>query len=248
MTTMALSASSIVRTGLRNVFRQLNVDIRSFNPDDHAELRRAKIIRNNSASLILDVGANVGRYARSLRTTGYTGKIISFEPLSSAFGKLERHSANDPLWDCHNCALGRTDGESEINISANSVSSSLLPMDEAHIKAAPQSAYIGKEKIKVRHLDRNIIEMMQDDAIFLKLDVQGFEHEVLAGAQEILPNVFGIEIELSLTSLYSGHLSFRQLIDLLDDFGFTPVSMERGLTDPETGHILQIDGIFIRQR
>ena len=69
--------------------------------------------------LALDVGANEGQFASQLRGGGFRGKIISFEPLSAAFAALRRKCDRDADWSCHKLAIGDTDGEAIINISAN---------------------------------------------------------------------------------------------------------------------------------
>ena len=236
-----------VKELVRSFLRNMNLDVRRYNPVDDAGIRRARILATQDISLVLDVGANVGGYGLSLRRHGYAGRIVSFEPLSDAFATLSGHTRSDPRWTGFHCALGSETGTAEINVAGNSVSSSFLPMLDNHVELAPQSIYIGKEQVEIRRLDRALIGDVANERIFLKLDVQGYETTVLSGAADILPSVAGIEIELSLTPLYAGHPSFRQTIDLLDDQGFTLVSTERGLTDPKTGQILQIDGIFLRR-
>jgi hypothetical protein len=61
-------------------------------------------------------------------TIGYTGRIVSFALLRDAFAILQQTPARDPLWESHNIAFGDSAGTATINISANSHSSSLLPV------------------------------------------------------------------------------------------------------------------------
>src|SRR5437660_1048846 len=99
--------------------------------------RRHCWMQELGVTLLLDVGANVGQYAESMRKQGYTKRIVSFEPLSEAFAELERRSSDDPDWECRNSALGASDETSEIYIAGNSQSSSLLVMNQRHVDAAP---------------------------------------------------------------------------------------------------------------
>src|SRR6476659_2537452 len=62
-------------------------------------------IANRNIDLVLDVGANVGQFATSLREKGYAGQIESFEPVSSVFQALADTARNDPRWNVHNMAL-----------------------------------------------------------------------------------------------------------------------------------------------
>ena len=118
---------------------------------DHL-LRRATLMRKREIDLVLDVGANKGQFGLSLRNQiGYRGRIVSFEPLSEAFAELRRIAARDVAWSCHNLALGDETGSATINISANSHSSSLLPVSEHTLEIEPSVAYLGHETVKFRH-------------------------------------------------------------------------------------------------
>jgi hypothetical protein len=85
-----------------------------------------------------------------------------------------------------------------------------------------------------------------NDRLWIKLDVQGYEHTVLDGAMQAIAQTRVVESELSLVPLYEGQHLYRDIIDQLESLGFGLVSIERGFTDPNTGHVLQVDGIFVR--
>jgi FkbM family methyltransferase len=145
--------------------------------------RRIKFLKNNAISVVIDVGANIGQYGSELRSIGYEGKIISFEPTNDAFTKLEALSKKDKKWDVFHYSLGEFDGDSEINISKNSVSSSLLNNLPQLIESAPAAAFVAKEKISVKKLDTIFNDLRTDsDAVYLKIDTQGYENMVLNGA------------------------------------------------------------------
>src|SRR5690242_17748917 len=115
--------------------------------------RRSRLTAHRKIDLLLDVGANTGQFARSMRELGFSGRIISFEPLHDAFLSLQETAKNDPLWDVQNYALGERDGVATINVSQNLLSSSLLPMLPAHEAGAPESKYVRAEEITIRTLD-----------------------------------------------------------------------------------------------
>jgi FkbM family methyltransferase len=198
--------------------------------------------------LVLDVGANRGQFASELRYWGYTGNIVSFEPLTSAHGELSLASADDPKWDAYpQCALGDHIGEVEINIAGNSESSSILPMLESHRSAAPESAYQGKEIVPINTLDTVAEQYLKDArAPFLKIDTQGFEWQILDGARDTLPHIKGILVELSLTPLYEGQHLWREVIDRLEAEGFALWAFTPVFSDKASGRSLQVDGIFYR--
>jgi FkbM family methyltransferase len=210
------------------------------------DVRRAKLLRSIGVDLVLDVGANAGQYTRRLRLAGYDGRIVSFEPLSDAFAALERNAARDPLWSARRLALGDEDGTREIHVAGNSWSSSLLDMGERHLASAPESAYVGSETVPVARLDSVWDEVVESDRRpFLKLDVQGFEMHALRGADEHLDRLAGVQVELALTTLYRGDSPWREVVDHLEERGFELAGLEPGFEDPDSGRMLQADGVFI---
>ncbi|MBE9046128.1 FkbM family methyltransferase [Pleurocapsales cyanobacterium LEGE 10410] len=233
---------------IKNLATELGWEIRRYHPAVSEIPRMYQSLAYHQIDLVLDVGANVGQYAMLLRKLGYAGKIVSFEPLSSAYSRLKTISDKDSLWEvAPRTAIGNENNEIEINISANSQSSSVLGILDSHLKAASNSAYVGSETVKLSRLD-TVAQGYLDNAssVFLKIDVQGFEKQVLEGATKILPQIKGIEIELSLVPLYQGQPLFQEMLDLLDGLGYELYAVIPGLADPKTGRLLQMDGIFFR--
>ncbi|MDQ2719836.1 MAG: FkbM family methyltransferase [Bacteroidota bacterium] len=209
--------------------------------------RRMNLLNHFRINKIFDIGANIGNYAVKIRKLGFKGEIISFEPLTKAYKILEEKALSDAKWKTLNFALGSRDEETFINIAGNCDSSSLLEMLPDHINSAPQSSYIGKEKIIVHKLDTIIVDYYKKgDQIFLKIDTQGFEKEVLNGSIESLSKITGIQLELSIIPLYNGGILYLEMIEFLKSNGFDLFSLENGFSNPDTGQLLQVDGIFFR--
>ncbi len=212
------------------------------------QLRLVRMLAANGIDLVLDVGANDGGYATTIREAGYRGRILSFEPLSSAHARLVAATADDPLWAAApRMAIGEEDGEVTINIAGNSASSSILPMTDSHRSAAPESSYVGSETVAVRRLD-GVGHPLLDAAAapFLKIDTQGYEKQVLAGAAGLLPRLQGVQVELSLLHLYENQVLWRDMIAALERAGFDLWALVPGFFDPRSGRMLQCDGIFFR--
>ena len=200
-------------------------------------------------NLVLDVGASAGDYSAALRRSGYEGRIWSYEPLREAFGLLEKAAASDPLWRTINSGCGATAGSATIHVAKNSCSSSLLPMHDLHLANAPESEYIAQEMISVCSLDDSVMPSLSaGDRLWLKIDAQGYEAEVLRGATRLMPHVSALEIELSLVPLYQRQLLIGEMISTLYQLGFRMigVSPKPVFSEPETGYALQIDGIFVK--
>ncbi len=233
---------------IRRIFNLLGWDLRRRNAVTSPEVQLLKALETVKIDVIFDIGANTGQFARGLRSEGYRGRLISFEPLSSARKELTRLADNDVNWTVHSqAAIGSTEGEVEINISGNSVSSSLLPMLESHSGAAANSSYIGRELVPVVCLDSVAMEYLEKDSnLFIKIDTQGYEWQVLDGAQQSLQKAKGVLCELSLIPLYEGGHLWRDLIDRLQSEGFVLWAIQKGFIDPRNGRSLQVDAVFLR--
>lgn len=222
------------------------VAARGFEIRRHPAARRQKMFLRHGVDLVLDVGAADGGHARQLRQFGYTGRIVSFEPLSEPFAALAEQADRDPLWTARNHALGDEAGEAVINVASNSTSSSLLPMLPAHRDAEPRVGYVGTETIRVERLDDVAGELVRPgDGVFLKLDTQGFERQVLAGGPEVLAGCVGLQLEMSFVPLYEGGMLVDEAIATAYSAGFHLTVIEQGWASP-TGQMLQADGIFFR--
>ena len=207
------------------------------------------MLASHNVSLVLDVGANCGQYARRLRDSGYVGRIVSFEPQSEAHRELQVAASSDPNWiAADRVAIGASRATLQINISGNSVSSSLLPMLDSHSSAAPESVYIGTETVEVVPLDELAPRYVKSvDRTLLKIDAQGYEASILDGAAETLKRAVGVATEMSFTPLYQGQLVFRDMYDRLTGLGFVPWGVFPGFSDNNSGRMLAFDGIFFRE-
>ena len=205
------------------------------------------LIRDLNVSVVLDVGANEGEFGEDLRSRGFNGRLVSFEPRRAAFARLNERAARDLDWTVHQMALGDRRTEVTINVAANSVSSSILEMDPAHIEAAPQAEYVATERVNQARLDDLSDEVTaRHDIVALKLDVQGYERTVLRGAAEMLARVAVLHIELSLAPVYTGAPDWRALMDGLIAQGFQLYALEPVFCNPTTGQTLQVDAVFRR--
>ena len=152
---------------------------------DPFDRRLVKMLDHFGISTVIDGGANIGQFGRSLRNAGFSGRIFSAEPLSAAYAELSASARGDSLWTTERLAFSDKEGWINMNIAANSVSSSALPMLAAHSDAAPDSVYIGTEPAPSTMSDAFVARHGIDPSVpSLKLDVQGDEGTALAGATE----------------------------------------------------------------
>ena len=197
---------------------------------------------------VLDIGANTGQFAASIPRAKVRGRIVSVEPLQQAFEELCDHAAKDPAWTVERAAVSATPGTVTMNVSSNSVSSSVLPMLERHTAAAPDSHYVATEEVAATTVDDLVRRHGLDPATtMLKIDVQGHELAVLEGAAETLDRFGAVRAELSVVPLYEGQALLPQVVDLLHGHRLDLWVLEPGFTDPVTRRQLQFDGTFFRR-
>ncbi|WP_425287815.1 FkbM family methyltransferase [Mycobacterium avium] len=216
----------------------------------HWKRHFVKQLAAHQVTVVFDVGANTGQYTEGLRKAGYQGRIISFEPLSQPFSRLENRAAKDALWNCSRYAIGDFDGTIRVHVAGNAgQSSSVLPMLKSHQDAYPPANYVGVEEVPIHRLDSVAPQMLHStDVSFLKIDVQGFEKQVLEGSKETIENrCAGLQLELSFLPLYEGSMLIPEALELVYSLGFTLTGLLPCFTDPRDCKMLQADGIFFRE-
>jgi FkbM family methyltransferase len=208
---------------------------------------RARILELAAIDVVLDVGANVGQYAQSLREWGFRGRIVSFEPQTEQFRELAALAARDGNWDCLRLALGPDDGEAELTITGRSEMSSLLHVRKHVAAASDDWRPVATEVVPTRRLDSIADDVLNEgERTFLKLDVQGYELGALGGAPETLRRVEGVETELSLAPLYEGQSYYHDVIDLIESAGFELAALKPGHFHFPSGRLGDLDVIFMR--
>lgn len=211
--------------------------------------RRSQLLAEG-IGLVVDVGANVGQYAGGLRRESFDGDILSIEPLRSAYALLRDAAEKDPRWHVANAALGSEPGVAVLNVSGNSVSSSLLPMLGSHLAAAPDSKYVRTEQVAIKSLtDLFKGAGLEVAPMLLKVDTQGTELDVLSGiAPDCMGKVQALELELSLSPLYGGQALAPEVLSSVYERGFELIALEPVFATPSTNNLLQVNGLFQRVR
>lgn len=233
---------------IRRTANRLGIDIHRHRPEASEHGRLSAMLARHGINLVLDVGANTGQFAQSIREAGYRGRLVSFEPLTAAHVQLLRNSRGDSRWEiAPRVAIGDHEGEIEMHIAANSVSSSALAMLQSHVKAAPGSACVSTERVRLSRLDIMVCSYLQHGTVpFLKIDAQGYEDRVLDGATDLLETVSGLQLELSFVPLYEGQQLFDALVERLRALGFSIWAIWPGFHDPHNGRMLQVDATLFR--
>ena len=242
-----MSARRRFRGLLHRAFLRSGVDVTPLSSARHPLGRRLRLLAALDVDLLVDVGANAGQFGMEMRTGGYRGRILSIEPLGDAFGRLLTRSQADVAWTAVRSAVGASDQELTMHIARNSASSSFLEMLPIHLRAAPGTEQVGHETVPVRRLDSVLAaHATASRRVYLKIDVQGYELEVLRGAGESLRAVVATQLELSLARLYANSPLAHEVDAFVSKLGYRLAGVEPGLAEPDSGRLLQMDGIYVR--
>ena len=208
---------------LRSKLRQRGWEIRRTDPDRSLAEHLWFLFPHLGVTCVLDVGAGTGEYGEFLRRNGYTGAIISFEPVAESFRQLARRCATDPRWRAYPFALGSTSTTRDINVTRDRRYASFLRPTDHTLQTFPASTVERTEPVEVRQLDDvwdEVLGQLAAPGVFLKVTTQGSELDVLRGAAGHLGSVAGLQAELSLCPLYEGAAAFTDALATLSAAGF----------------------------
>lgn len=228
-------------TGKLNAqFRKLGFEIKKYNDPNNKWLLDAQI------KSIIDIGANVGQFAREIADILPDAKIYSFEPIAKCYEilKVNTSALNIQLFPY---ALGDVETEQEMNVHQHTPSSSLMVMKELHEKAYPNSIKSEKEKITVKKLDKVFANIALEPNVLVKIDVQGFEEKVILGGIETLKKANIVIVEMTYAYLYQDQPLFDDVYFHLRRLGFAFKGNIAQTMNPETGLILDSDSVFVKQ-
>ncbi len=199
---------------------------------------------------LLDVGANQGQYGSMLRRCGYKGRIASFEPVKASFDILKARAAKDPQWNAYHYALGAKAGERMIHVSRSTVMASFLDATEFSRQQFPEGMPVTRdEKVTIRTLDEVfgvVTEGLKSPRVFLKMDTQGSDLQVFAGAKRTLPQVRGLQTEISIQAIYEGMPDYLESLATYTKAGFVMSGLYPVSRDKQTLALIELDCVMRR--
>jgi FkbM family methyltransferase len=196
---------------------------------------------------VVDVGANVGQFSRASLGRWPASRIIAFEPLPSAAVPLRRMlMAMGDRHAVHQVALGSSEGESVFHRHHYSLSSSVLPVAEPSRHRYSWADEAESIKVPMARLDDELVDVALDRPVLVKIDVQGFEMEVLNGAEGVLQEADCLVVEHAFDEFYEGQSRAAEVMKHLirTGWGFNRVVDVRR----ERGVIVEADFVYLRQR
>lgn len=234
---------------IKKILRTAGLTIGRYSLANDQTARLDLFFKANDITCVLDVGANVGQFARSILDADPTRKVISFEALPDAHAALiQAAEKHDGRWIiAPRMALSATAGTAMFNVADNAVSSSLKPPSSSLADEGIGFTKSNQIEVEMQTLDTALADLGVDVRnTFLKLDVQGAELDVLRGATETMKTLSGILSEMNVTTLYDGQGSHLEVDDLIRASGFHLWDLESGFRSREISQLLQFDAVYFR--
>jgi FkbM family methyltransferase len=203
-------------------------------------------IHDLKIATLLDIGSNTGHFALAFNSIFPKVKIYSFEPIPECFRILEKSIENIQNMKAFNLGLGNQAGNLNFEQSKNSLSSSFRKMTNVHKLAFPDTSENETISVTIEKLDTIQREIDIIDPLLIKIDVQGFEDQVLEGGQRTIQRAKMVIIETSFIRLYEAQPLFDDVYLILKKMGFIYGGAIESLHDPITGRVLQEDSIFLK--
>ena len=240
---------------LRSILWKFNYEIIELKPkyrhgalDKEGLLKEFKWLQSLHFKTIIDVGANEGQFSEKMRLLFPSAQLFIFEPLPGAFELLSKNFKNDNKASLFRKGCGAQKGSFIIHQNESSASSSLLQMTDEHTSNFKEAVATTQVQIEIDTLDSLLQDHKLEHPVLLKMDVQGFEDKVIAGATQTLEQSDLVISELSFFELYKGQPLFNKIYELLLNKGFVYCGSLEQLHSPENNKILQQDGIFRRYK
>jgi FkbM family methyltransferase len=213
--------------GFEVVYRGHDLAVKDYCATEYAkQVHLSRILDLFSINCVFDVGANMGQYAKELRFLGYSGLILSFEPVADTYFSLKDAARDDPLWKTFPYALGAENTNLEINLydSDSQFNSFLPPSSQQEQLFSTNLSAQRKEVVEVKTLDSIYEEVTGtiagDCRSLIKLDTQGFDLQVAKGGKSSLKKAIALQSELSFIPVYATMPSYAESLKLFESLGF----------------------------
>ena len=239
-----------IKRVIQKAARVVGLHVGRYPPVDSLAYHLQTLLRELEIDCVLDVGAHEGEFAGFLRDLDYAGDIVSFEPVHTSFDALTRARAGDRHWRGHNVALGAADGELALNIYRGSVFNSFLqPTETGSTRFRDNTTLLRVDKVPVRRLETVLDELLAarpEARIFLKMDTQGYDLQVVRGAGRRLPAIRALQTELAARPTYAGMPTLPEALAELTQLGFELTGMFPVARELDHLRVIELDCVMCR--
>jgi FkbM family methyltransferase len=227
------------------LYKTVNTSLGAQDAQDAMVVHLKELFAALRIDTVLDVGANYGQFYEFLREkVGFTGQIHSFEPIPELGAKLIARSGSDPKWQVNQCALGIQSGKAQFHISDKPGWSSLRELRRGQSRPTDELQIMRSVEVDVRSLD-DVVGKLKVNNLYLKLDTQGSDLDVLRGGEATLKIVKALQTELGCIPCYDGAASPAEVLAFLEARGFWMTAVHSLWTDDDF-RIGEADAVFRR--
>jgi len=207
--------------------------------------QRSLILDKSGVSFVIDIGAHKGEFYHEIRRNGFRDGILSIEPTLSSFEFLKRIENSDQKFKSLNIALSNKFGEVEINEFQESTMNSILDVNQN--SSYDLSPSIATSKVKCMTLDQLIkSESLENEVLFIKLDVQGFELRILDGLRAFLTSVKVLQVEISINPIYKDASNLADFVTWLESNGYKIASISTERFHESVAYAYDVDILCVR--
>lgn len=217
-------------------------------PDMGLEATLRQVFHDYGVKVVLDIGANTGQYRDFLRQrVGFEGIVHSFEPLPELVDGMRARAGDDRQWHVHPFALGAAEAVQQFNVMAHTTFSSFRTPDASYKEFADTNRVVRTIDVHVRRLDdvAATLEGVSAPGVFVKVDTQGFDLEVIAGGGQVLAQAHGMQFELAMQHIYQNVPGYAEMLGTVQRLGFDvagmfPISVDHHL------RVVEFDCVNVR--
>jgi FkbM family methyltransferase len=241
-------------SGARNVLHRAGIEVTRWprRPETGIiDWALAEVIRSRDINCVIDVGGNLGLFAREMRAHGYTGRIVSFEPSPTVLPAISAAAERDPEWTVRPVALSSQAGRAELRLHKSPLLDSLLDARPGVVDQIPIMEQTGTATVELSTLAAEypgIVAGIDEPRVLLKSDAQGHDADVLRGAGPAgLPaDIVAVLVELGAQPMYSDQPPMTAVMDLLMTDQFAPVAFEPIFASSDGLRMVELDALFMR--
>jgi len=204
----------------------------------------------------VDIGARGGALAK-FAAHGDKFRLVLVEAEPTELKRLRDESQGGALFDVIGTALGHIDGDIELNETVNPYCTSVLKANQEFLGAYEIGRHL-QPRIKTTIACSRYATLFGQGGLpvphMIKVDVQGFEYEVLQGFGATLHQCLAIELETHFYQLYQNQRTIGDLVKFLETYGF----VLRKLSNPRSAHLngdyhfggdlVEVDATFTKNR
>lgn len=238
------------KTGLvRKIARAFGYDAFRLERQARIETHLAALLPHLGVDTVVDAGANTGQFGAMLRAAGFGGRIVSYEPLGPVFEELEAAAAGDDGWIVRNLALGSVKSSATIRMSPDTSWSSLRAFSGyGRRRFSEQDTHAVDVPVQIVRLDEDLPQLVDVSAsrIYLKMDTQGFDLEVFAGASAVLDRIAGLQAEVAFQQIYDDVPDYHEALRTFEAQGFAVTGMFPVKRDRKSLRMIEMDCVMRR--